>query len=93
VTDNDPLSTLLRSKREITRLQILVEIAEHQPAIRQQEVAQKLRITPQAVSEYIRELVEEGVVAAHGRGHYSVTRSGIEWIQSQAEASRRMHAI
>jgi putative transcriptional regulator len=86
VTDNDPLSTLLRSKREITRLQILVEIAEHQPAIRQQEVAQKLRITPQAVSEYIRELVEEGVVAAHGRGHYSVTRSGIEWIQSQAEA-------
>ena len=85
MTDTDPLSTLLRSKREITRLQILVEIAEHQPAIRQQEVAQKLGVTPQAVSEYIRELVEEEMVAAHGRGHYSVTRSGIEWIQSQAE--------
>jgi len=85
VTDTDPLSTLLRSKREITRLQILVEIAEHQPAIRQQEVAQKLGVTPQAVSEYIRELVEEEMVAAQGRGHYSVTRSGIEWIQSQAE--------
>ncbi len=85
MTGTDPLSTLLRSKREITRLQILVEIAEHQPAIRQQEVAQKLGVTPQAVSEYIRELVEEEMVAAHGRGHYSVTRSGIEWIQSQAE--------
>jgi len=84
-TDTDPLSTLLRSKREVTRLQILVEIAEHQPAIRQQEVARKLGVTPQAVSEYIRELVEEDMVAAHGRGHYSVTRSGIEWIQSQAE--------
>lgn len=84
-TDTDPLSTLLRSKREVTRLQILVEIAEHQPAIRQQEVARKLGVTPQAVSEYIRELVGEEMVAAHGRGHYSVTRSGIEWIQSQAE--------
>lgn len=84
-TDTDPLSTLLRSKREITRLQILVEIAEHQPAIRQQEVARKMGVTPQAVSEYIRELVEEDMVTAHGRGHYSVTRSGIEWIQSKAE--------
>jgi len=84
-TRTDPLSTLLRSKRVITRLQILVEIAEHQPAVRQQEIAQKMGVTPQAVSEYIRELVDEGMVAAHGRGRYSVTRSGIEWIQSQAE--------
>ncbi|MCU0632963.1 MAG: winged helix-turn-helix transcriptional regulator [Methanolinea sp.] len=82
----DPLSSLLRSKREVTRLQILVEIAEHQPAVRQQEIAGKLGVTPQAVSEYIRELVDEEMVAAHGRGHYSVTRSGIEWIISHAEA-------
>ncbi len=84
-TDTDPLSRLLRSKREVTRLQILVEIAEHQPAIRQQEVARKLGVTPQAVSEYIRELVDEEMVASHGRGHYSVTRKGIEWVQSRAE--------
>lgn len=83
---NDPLSSLLRSKREVTRLQILVEIAEHQPAVRQQEIAAKLGVTPQAVSEYIRELVDEEMVAAHGRGRYSVTRSGIEWILSHAEA-------
>jgi putative transcriptional regulator len=82
----DPLSSILRSKREVTRLQILVEIAEHQPAVRQQEIASKLGVTPQAVSEYIRELVDDGMVAAHGRGRYGVTREGIEWVLNHAEA-------
>ncbi len=81
----DPLSTILRSKREATRFQCLVEIAEHQPAVRQLEVADVLGITPQAVSEYIRELVEDGLVASQGRGRYEVTREGIEWILSRAE--------
>ena len=82
----DPLYSILRSKREVTRFQILVEIAEHQPAVRQQEIAEKLGVTPQAVSEYIRELVDDGMVAAHGRGRYDVTRSGIEWVLNHAEA-------
>jgi putative transcriptional regulator len=82
----DPLYTILRSKREVTRLQILVEIAEHQPAVRQQEIAAKLGVTPQAISEYIRELTEEGMVAASGRGNYEVTRAGVEWILENAEA-------
>jgi len=46
----DPLYSILRSKREVSRLQILVEIAEHQPAVRQQEIAVKLGVTPQAIS-------------------------------------------
>lgn len=82
----DPLYVILRSKREATRFQILVEIAEHQPSIRQQEIAGKLGVTPQAVSEYIRELVDEGLVTAHGRGRYEVTKSGIEWVLRHAEA-------
>jgi len=82
----DPLYTILRSKREVSRLQILVEIAEHQPAVRQQEIAGKLGVTPQAISEYIRELVDEGMVAASGRGNYEVTKSGVEWILSNAES-------
>ena len=81
----DPLYVILRSKREATRFQILVEIAEHQPAIRQQEIAEKLGVTPQAVSEYIREMVDEGLVTAHGRGRYEVTKSGIEWVLRHAE--------
>jgi len=82
----DPLYSILRSKREVSRLQILVEIAEHQPAVRQQEIAEKLGVTPQAISEYIRELVDEGKVSAIGRGNYEVTRTGIEWVLENAES-------
>jgi putative transcriptional regulator len=82
----DPHYSILRSKREVSRLQILVEIAEHQPAVRQQEIAGKLGVTPQAISEYIRELVEEGMVSASGRGNYEVTKSGIEWVLENAES-------
>ena len=82
----DPLYSILRSKREVSRLQILVEIAEHQPAVRQQEIAEKLGVTPQAISEYIRELVDEGMVSASGRGNYEVTKAGIEWVLSHAES-------
>jgi len=82
----DPLYSILRSKREVSRLQILVEIAEHQPAVRQQEIAEKLGVTPQAISEYIRELVDEGKVSASGRGNYEVTRAGVEWVLENAES-------
>ncbi len=82
---DDPLVTILRSKRESTRFQCLVEIAEHQPAVRQLEIAERLGITPQAVSEYIRELVDDGMVASQGRGRYEVTREGIEWVLTHAE--------
>ena len=61
-------------------------IAEHQPAVRQQEIATQLGVTPQAVSEYIRELVDDGMVSASGRGRYEVTRTGIEWVLNNAEA-------
>jgi putative transcriptional regulator len=84
--NEDPLTAILRSKSEATRFQILVEIAENQPAVRQQEIARKLGVTPQAVSEYIRELVESGMVNVKGRGHYEVTRGGIEWVLTHAEA-------
>ena len=83
--EEDPLYFILRSKREITRLQILVGIAEHQPAVRQQEIAAQLGVTPQAVSEYIRELVDDGMVSAIGRGRYEVTKNGIEWVLNNAE--------
>lgn len=43
---------LLHSKKESTKFQILVEITAHQPNVRQREIAEKVGITPQAVSEY-----------------------------------------
>lgn len=79
-------SDVLRSKRDATRYQILAEIAEHQPAVNQQEIADAVDITAQAVSEYLRELVEQDYVEKHGRGRYEVTKSGVDWLISQTEA-------
>jgi len=35
---------------------------------------------------FIRELVDEGMVSASGRGNYEVTKSGIEWVLANAES-------
>jgi putative transcriptional regulator len=84
--ENDPLYIILRSKRESTKFQILVDIAENQPSVRQQEIAAKLGITPQAVSDYIRELVDDGMVYSQGRGSYKITYKGVDWVITNAEA-------
>ncbi|MBP2133029.1 putative transcriptional regulator [Methanomicrobium sp. W14] len=86
IKENDPLYIILRSKREATKFQILVEIAEHQPSVRQQEIAVKMGVTPQAVSEYIRELVDDEMVKSQGRGSYVITPKGVEWVINNAEA-------
>lgn len=84
--ENDPLYIILRSKRESTKFQILVDVAENQPSVRQQEIAENLGITPQAVSDYIRELVDEGMVYSQGRGSYKITYKGVDWVLTNAEA-------
>ncbi|HJJ42374.1 MAG TPA: winged helix-turn-helix transcriptional regulator [Methanocorpusculum sp.] len=82
---DDPLVNILRSKRETTRFQVLAEIAEHQPSIRQQEIAERLEVTPQAISDYIRDLTDDGLVNAEGRGRYYITYKGVEWVINNAE--------
>ena len=82
--NKDPLSSVLRSKRDASRFLILVEIAENQPAIRQLEIAEKIGMTPQAISEHIRELVEEGLVSMSGRSNYAVTKTGVAWVAENA---------
>jgi putative transcriptional regulator len=79
-------ASALRSKRNATRYQILVEIAERQPAVSQQEVAGAIGITAQAVSDYLQDLVEDGYVDKQGRGRYEVTKEGVDWLISQTEA-------
>jgi putative transcriptional regulator len=75
--------SVLRSKRTATRYQILVEIADRQPAVSQREVAEAIGVTAQAVSEYTRGLVEEGYLEKHGRGRYEVTKEGVDWLISR----------
>ncbi len=88
------MSSVLQSKRESSRFQILVEIAAHQPNLRQKEVAESLGVTPQAISEYIKELVADGLVTTDGRMRYSITKEGVEWLlESAAELKRYARVV
>ena len=71
---------VLNSKRESSRFKILVEIAAHQPSVRQKEVALCLGVTTQAISDYVRELVAEGLVTTDGPTRYRITKEGVEWL-------------
>lgn len=63
-----------------TKFQVLVEIAAHQPNIKQADIAASLNITPQAVSEYVKQLIGEGHVSSEGPLNYKVTKEGVEEI-------------
>jgi putative transcriptional regulator len=83
------MSDALQDKRTATRFRILVEIADRQPAVSQGEIAAAVGVTSQAVSEYIRELVDEGFVDKEGRSRYRVTKEGVDWLFREAKSLRR----
>lgn len=89
---DDGGSSVLRSKRDATRYQILVEIAERQPAVSQREIADAIGITAQAVSDYLKGLVEEGYVETSGRGRYEVSKEGVDWLISRTDELREFTA-
>ncbi|MDZ7850858.1 MAG: MarR family transcriptional regulator [Halodesulfurarchaeum sp.] len=80
---------VLDDKREATRYRILVEIADRQPAVSQGEIAEVVGVTSQAVSEYIRELVTDGLVVKQGRSRYQVTNEGVDWLLGHTTDIRR----
>ena len=80
---------ILQSKSEMTKFQVLTEIAAHQPNVRQKEIAVKIGITPQAVSEYIKELTAEGLIHSDGRVRYKITKDGVEWVLENASELKR----
>jgi putative transcriptional regulator len=80
---------VLDNKRAATKFRVLVEIAERQPAVNQGEIADAVGVTSQAVSEYIRELVDEGLVEKEARSRYRVTKQGVDWLFQQASDVRR----
>jgi len=82
------MSGALEDKRTATRFRILVEIADRQPAVSQGEIAEAVGVTSQAVSEYIRALVEDGFVEKEGRSRYRVTNEGVDWLFQEAKAIR-----
>ena len=71
---------VLRNKNQTTRFQILVEITNSGLTIQQRDIAERLDITPQAVSDYISQLTREGLLVSEGRSSYRVTNEGVNWI-------------
>jgi putative transcriptional regulator len=71
---------VLRNKNLTTRFQILVEIASNGPNIQQRNIARELQITPQAVSDYIAQLIKDRMITTEGRSSYRVTSEGLNWI-------------
>ncbi len=80
---------ILHSKSGITKFQILTEVAAHQPIVRQKEIADKIGVTPQAVSEYIKELAAEGFINSEGRARYRITKKGVEWVLENASEMKQ----
>ena len=84
--ERDTPPEVLDSKRDATRYQVLVEIAARQPAVSQNEIAEAIGVTSQAVSDYVRDLVEHGYVNKGGRGRYEVTKEGVDWLISRTDS-------
>jgi len=74
------MAQILQDKGLLTKFRILVELAEGQPSIQQKDVASRLGVTPQAISQYIEKLIDDGWVVSDGRSKYRVTREGVNWI-------------
>lgn len=74
---------VLRSKNTASRLQIMVEIASSGPNIQQRTIAENLGVTPQAISDYILQLVNEGKVISSGRSRYRLSSEGVNWVLKQ----------
>jgi len=71
---------ILQNKNSATRFQILVEIAASGPNIQQKDIATKLGVTPQAISDYVHQLTKEELVVSIGRSQYKVSTKGVNWM-------------
>jgi putative transcriptional regulator len=71
---------ILQNKNSSTRFQIMVAIASAGPNIHQRNIAARLNISPQAVSEYVKQLSAEKLISIADRPSYKVTMEGVNWM-------------
>ncbi len=74
------MSEIMRSTNLSMKFQILAEIAANQPDIQQRDIAKRMNLSPQAISDYVRELVKDGWLSSEGRSKYKVTKEGVDWM-------------
>jgi len=74
------MAQVLRNKNLATRFQIMVEIAANQPNVQQKDIARRIGITSQAVSEYMSKLEKDGWINSDGRSRYRITKEGVNWV-------------
>ena len=84
---------ILRNKNLASKFQILVEIANSGPNIQQRDIAARLGLTPQAISDYIRQLLAEGFISSDGRSRYRATTEGVNWIIKVLRELRSYHSL
>jgi putative transcriptional regulator len=71
---------ILRNKNLATKFQILAEIANGGPHLQQRDIALKLEVTPQAISDYVGQLVRDGLLNVDRHAKYKVTNEGVNWM-------------
>lgn len=71
---------ILRNKNLATRFQILAEIANSGPNIQQRDIAKRLEVTPQAISDYIGQLLKEDLIILENHYGYRLTQQGVNWM-------------
>ncbi|RLI76145.1 replication/maintenance protein [Archaeoglobales archaeon] len=70
---------VLLSRKDTVKLLILSELAINKEC-NQRDIARKLNLTPQAISEHFKELVSEDYVKVIHKGYYELTNKGIDWL-------------
>ena len=74
-----------KKRGALTHFQILSEISKQDPHLKQKDLAEKLGITIQAVSENIKTLIELGYITSKdGRSPYKITQTGIDKVKKDA---------
>ncbi len=71
---------ILQNKNSASRFQIMVEIAASSSKVNQRNIAAKLGVTPQAISDYMQQLAKEGLIEAAERNYYRVSVKGVNWM-------------
>jgi len=81
---------ILQKRGALTHFQILGEISKQDPNLKQKDLAERLGITIQAVSENIKTLTElEYITSKDGRAPYKITQKGIAKVKKDAITLRK----